>query len=65
LRRHLSDVGHQVDFITRHWQRAATRATADVAAAERALEAIGLDWLEQRFGWRPDDDDQRCAGWWR
>jgi len=65
LRRHLSDVGHQVDFITRRSQRAAACATADVAAVERALEAIGLDWLEQRFGWRPGDDDQRCAGWWR
>jgi hypothetical protein len=65
LRRHLSDVGHQVDFITRQWLGAAARASADVATAERALEAIGLDWLERRFGWRPDDDDQRCAGWWR
>ncbi|MEO8696144.1 MAG: hypothetical protein ABI658_21685 [Acidimicrobiales bacterium] len=51
----LSDLGHQVDFITRYWLRAAERAGADVTAAERALEAIGLDWLERRFGWRPGE----------
>jgi hypothetical protein len=56
LRRHLSDVNHQVDFITRHWLRAAERAAGDVEGAEVALGAIGLDWVQRRFGWRPGSD---------
>jgi hypothetical protein len=56
LRRHLSDLEHQVDFITRRWMAAAHRAADDVAKAEAALEAIGLDWVQKRFGWRPGDE---------
>ena len=56
LRRHLSDLDHQVDFITRRWMHAADLAVADVATTEAALVAIGLDWLERRFGWRPGEE---------
>ena len=53
LRRQLSDLDHQVGFITQRWLYAAYVAATDVAAAEVALESIGLDWVEWRFGWRP------------
>ena len=29
------------------------RAAADLTLAEKQIEAIGLDWVERRFGWRP------------
>ena len=53
LNRHLSDLDHQVDFITQRWFRAAALAAGDVATTEAALMTIGLDWVEKRFGWRP------------
>ena len=53
LNRHLSDLDHQVDFITQRWMYAADLAVADVATTEAALVAIGIDWVERRFGWRP------------
>jgi hypothetical protein len=54
LNRHLSDLDHQVDFITRRWMYAADLAVADVVTTEAALMAIGIDWVERRFGWRPN-----------
>jgi hypothetical protein len=53
LNRHLSDLDHQVQFITQRWMRAADLAATDVATTEAALMAIGMDWVECRFGWRP------------
>jgi hypothetical protein len=53
LRRHLSPLEHQVEFVVHRWRVAAARAAVDVQTAESELEAIGLDWLERRFGWRP------------
>ena len=50
---HLSDLDHQVAFIRNRWLAAAALARSDVPAAESELEAIGLDWVESRFGWRP------------
>ncbi|MEO5837420.1 MAG: hypothetical protein ABIQ73_05775 [Acidimicrobiales bacterium] len=53
LRRHLSGLDHQIAFVTQRWLRAAALAAADISATENAIEAIGLDWIERRFGWRP------------
>ena len=53
LRRHLSPIDHQVEFIVDRWSHAVRRAALDVSRAETELEAIGLDWVERRFGWRP------------
>jgi hypothetical protein len=53
LKWRLSEVEHQVDFIVHRWMHAVELALADVAVAEAEMKAIGLEWVERRFGWRP------------
>jgi hypothetical protein len=50
----LCGIGHQVEFITQRWDTAIERARAH-PEAEGEVAAIGDDWVQRRFGFRPPE----------
>lgn len=48
----LASIEHQVEFITGRWDIAVERVR-EHPGAEEEVAAIGDDWVERRFGFRP------------